>query len=75
MPDAAYATFIEDCRREQASLIGLIEALQGKTIQPGAPMTIPGHLAAATQATLGGFQRTVADLNALIDAYDVNPDS
>ena len=73
MPDAAYATFIEDCRQERAHLIGLIEALEGNRMNPGMPITIPGPLIAPTAATLTVFQNTVAQLNALIDAYEANP--
>jgi hypothetical protein len=69
MSDAAYATFIEDCRTERAHLFGLIEALEGNRINPGMPIAIPGALAAATAATLVSFQNTVAQLNTLIDAY------
>jgi len=75
MPDAAYATFIEDCRQERAHLFGLIEALEGHRISPGARIAIPDALAAATAATLASFQQTVTQLNALIDAYDANPDA
>jgi hypothetical protein len=75
MPDAAYATFIEDCRQERAHLFGLIEALEGNTISPGSRISIPGPLVAATSATLVAFQQTVIQLNALIDAYDANPNA
>jgi hypothetical protein len=75
MPDAAFATFIEDCRQERAHLVGLIEALEGHRISPGARIAIPVSLAAATAATLASFQQTVTQLNALIDAYDANPDA
>jgi hypothetical protein len=73
MPDAAYATFIEDCRQERAHLFGLIEALEGNRITPGARIAIPASLADATAATLLVFQQTVTQLNTLIDAYDANP--
>ncbi|MBA2589813.1 MAG: hypothetical protein H0U98_14450 [Alphaproteobacteria bacterium] len=75
MPDAAYATFIEDCRQERAHLFGLIEALEGNTISPGSRISIPDPLVAATGATLVAFQQTVTQLNALIDAYDANPNA
>ena len=75
MPDTAYATFIEDCRQERAHLFGLIEALEGNRIAPGACITIPSHLAAHTAATLAAFQQTVTQLNTLIDAYDANPNA
>ena len=68
--DTPYATFIEDCRQERAHLFGLIEALEGKRISPGARIVIPGPLIAPTQTTLVAFQNTVTSLNALIDAYD-----
>jgi hypothetical protein len=70
MPDTAYATFIEDCRQERAHLAGLIEALEGIRISPGARISIPGPLIAPTAATLVAFQKTVTELNTLIDAYD-----
>jgi len=72
MPDTAYATFIEDCRQERAHLFGLIEALEGNRIAPGARITIPGPMIAATAATLAAFQQTVTQLNTLIDAYDAS---
>jgi hypothetical protein len=72
MPDSAYATFIEDCRQERAHLFGLIEALESNRMSPGARITIPGPLVAATAATLVAFQQPVIQLNALIDAYDAN---
>ena len=67
-----YATFIEDCRQERAHLVGLIEALEGNRISPGARIVIPGALVAPTQETLVAFQNAVASLNALIDAYDTS---
>ncbi len=75
MPDFAYATFIEDCRRERAHLVDLIEALEGNRMNPGMPITIPGPLIAATAATLVSFQKALAQLNTLIDAYEANPDA
>jgi hypothetical protein len=75
MPDAAYATFIEDCRTERAHLFGLIEALEGNRIAPGSRIVIPGHLETATAATLQVFQKTVTQLNTLIDAYEANPNT
>jgi len=75
MPDTAYATFIEDCRTERAHLFGLIEALEGNRIAPGSRIVIPAHLENATAATLQAFQKTVAQLNTLIDAYEANPNS
>ena len=75
MVDSAYATFIDDCRLERAHLFGLIEALEGNRIAPGARITIPGHLIAATAATLVAFQQTVTQLNTLIDAYEANPNA
>ena len=72
MADTAYATFIEDCRQERAHLFGLIEALEGKRMNPGMPLAIPEPLAAATAATLAAFQDTVLRLTTLIDAYEAN---
>ena len=73
MPDYAYLTFIADCRQERAHLVGLIEALEGNRIAPGARFTIPAHLIGQTDAILAAFQQTVAQLNSLIDAYDAKP--
>ena len=70
MTDTPYATFIEDCRQERAHLAGLIEALEGIRISPGARISIPEPLIAPTAAALVAFQKAVAELNALIDAYD-----
>ena len=75
MPDSAYATFIADCREERAHLSGLIEALEGNRMNPGMPITIPGHLIAPTAATLVAFQTTVTQLNTLIDAYEADPNA
>ena len=72
MSDTAYATFIEDCRQERAHLFGLIEALEGNRISPGARITIPGPLVAATADLLLAFQHTVTQMNTLIDAYDAS---
>jgi len=73
MPETAYAAFIEDCRQERAHLFGLIEALEGKRMNPGMPLAIPGPMTDATAATLVAFQNTVLQLNTLIDAYDAIP--
>jgi hypothetical protein len=70
MPETAYAAFIEDCRQERAHLFGLIEALEGKRMNPGMPLTIPSPMIAATAAILEALQNTVLRLNTLIDAYD-----
>jgi hypothetical protein len=75
MPETAYAAFIEDCRQERAHLFGLIEALEGKRMNPGMPIAIPGPMIAATAATLEVFQNTVLQLNALIDAYEASADA
>ncbi len=72
LTDTAFATFIEDCRQERAHLFGLIEALEGNRIAPGSRITIPGPLFAPTQSTLVAFQKTVTEMNALIDAYDAS---
>ncbi|HEY4275383.1 MAG TPA: hypothetical protein VGM68_07870 [Rhizomicrobium sp.] len=72
MSDSPYALFIEDCRIERAKLIGLIEAIQGKRMDPGAPIEIPYALAAQTEAVVQSFQKTLVALNALIDAYDAD---
>jgi hypothetical protein len=71
MPDSAYATFIEDCRDQRASLTGLIEAIQGLRMNPGAPIAIPPELAQVTDAAMQAFQDARLALNNLIDAYDV----
>ena len=75
MPDAAYAAFIEDCRRERASLIGLIEAMENKMLGAGMPITIPEFMNAPTQALLTGMQGTLADLETLIARYEADPAS
>lgn len=75
MPDTAYATFIEDCRTERASLTGLIEALQGLRMNPGAPIAIPPELAGATDTAMQAFQDARRALNQLIDAYDALADA
>jgi len=72
MSDPAFAMFVEDCRTERASLIGLIEAFQGKRMNPGAPLEIPDTLADATDAVVQSFQQTLQTLNKFIDAFDAN---
>jgi|HubBroStandDraft_2_1064218.scaffolds.fasta_scaffold2276435_2 hypothetical protein len=72
MPDAAYAAFIEDCRRERASLIGLIEAMENKMLGAGLPITIPEPMNAPTQALVTSMQRTLADLEVLISQYEAD---
>jgi hypothetical protein len=74
MPDAAYAEFIEDCRRQRASLIGLIEAMENAMLGPGRPMTAPSGAAEAQKAARASLSRALADLEALIAAYEANPD-
>ena len=69
------AGFIEDCRRERAALIGLVEALENKMLGAGMPIIIPASLNKLTADTLDGFKRTVADLEALIAAYEASPDA
>ena len=70
-----YAGFIEDCRRERAALIGLVEALENKMLGAGMPLIVPAALTQLTADTLDGFKRTVANLEALIAAYEANPDT
>ena len=72
MSDPAFAMFVEDCRTERASLIGLIEAFQGQRMNPGAPLEIPDALAGATEAVVESFQQTLLALNKFIDAYDAD---
>jgi hypothetical protein len=75
MPDSNYAAFIEDCRRERASLVGLIEAMENKMLGAGLPMTIPQALDAPTKTLIASMTRAVGDLDALITAYEANPDA
>lgn len=70
MADANYTDFIEACRLERASLTGLIEAIQGRRMDPGAPIEIPASMAAITDATLAALEAALVQLQALIDAYD-----
>ena len=74
MPDSAYDAFIEDCLQERASLIGLIEAIESKALAPGMPLLIPDGMNATVASTLAAFKQTVARLNALIDAYEADPE-
>ena len=75
MSDSGYVAFIEDCVQERASLIGLIEAIESKMLAPGMPITIPEAMTAKVDATLAAFERAVAELNILIDAYEADPDA
>jgi len=75
MPDSNFAAFIEDCRQERAALVGLVEALENKMLGPGLPMAIPQALNAPADTLVAGMTRTISDLDALITAYEANPDS
>jgi hypothetical protein len=75
MPDSNYAAFIEDCRQQQALLIGLVEAVENKMLSAGLPMTIPDALNARTQALIVSLTRAITDLETLIAAYEANPDA
>ena len=75
MPDSNTAAFIEDCRRERASLVGLIEAMENKMLGAGLPMTISQALDAPAKALIASMTRAVGDLDALITAYEANPDA
>jgi hypothetical protein len=75
MPNAPYAEFIEACRQERASLTGLIEVLEGRRMDPGAPIVIPPTMVAATASMLVTFQAIIAQLQKLIDAYEATPDA
>ena len=75
MSDPAYAMFVEDCRTQRASLIGLIEAFQAKRMNPGAPIEIPDAMAGATETLVQSFEQTLLALNKFIDAYDADAKS
>ena len=75
MPDSAYDAFIEDCLQERASLIGLIEAIESKALAPGMPLAIPDGMNGTVASTLAAFKQTVVRLNALIDAYEAQPEA
>jgi hypothetical protein len=70
-----YAIFIEDCRRERASLAGLIEALENEMLGAGMPIIIPAPMSKLTADTLAAFKRTIVSLDALIAAYEAGPDA
>ena len=72
MSDPAFTMFVEDCRTERASLIGMIEAFQGQRMNPGAPLEIPDALAGVTEAVVVSFQQALLALNKFIDAYDAD---
>jgi hypothetical protein len=75
MPYTAYDAFIEDCLQERASLIGLIEAMESQALAPGMPLVIPDGMNNSVVSTLAAFKQTVAQLNALIDAYEAVPEA
>jgi len=75
MPDSNFAAFIEDCRQEHAALVGLVEAMENRMLGPGLPMAIPQALNAPLDTLVAGMTRTISDLDALITAYEANPDS
>jgi hypothetical protein len=75
MSDSNYAAFIEDCRQERASLIGLVEAMESKMLGAGMPMTVPQAMNAPTEALVASMTRAITDLDILITAYEANPDA
>jgi hypothetical protein len=75
MSDSVFATLIEDCVQERASLTGLIEALENRMLAPGMPIVIPKAMDAKVAATLAAFQQTIVQLDILIDAYEADPDA
>lgn len=75
MPDSNYAAFIEDCRRERASLIGLVEAMENRMLGAGMPITIPDAMNAPTEALVTSMTRTIRDLDTLIATYEADPDA
>ena len=75
MPDSAYDALIEDCLQERASLIGLIEAMETRMLALGMPIAIPDDMKARLASTLAAFKQAVAQLNALIDAYEATPET
>lgn len=72
MPDSNYAAFIEDCRRERASLIGLVEAMESRMLGAGLPITIPQAMNAPTEALIASMTRAIGDLDTLISTYEAN---
>jgi hypothetical protein len=54
-------------------LIGLIEAIETGMLAPGMPIVIPDDMNPKVASTLAAFKQTLAELNALIDAYETSP--
>jgi hypothetical protein len=73
MGKSGYAAFIDECRRERDSLLGIIKAMEEKRLGTGMPITIPATMNQATINAVAGFKRSVAELNTLIAAYEAEP--
>ena len=54
-------------------MIGFIEATETGMLAPGMPLVIPDGMNGTVASTLAAFKQTVAQLNALIDAYEATP--
>jgi len=67
-----YAAFIEECRAERNSINALIHRMEKGQLGIGMPITLP-KVNEATANAVAGMKRTVADLDALIAAYEAEP--
>jgi hypothetical protein len=74
MADDGYATFIDECSRERASLAALVESLESGTLGVGVPITLPKVNAAPT-AMIASSRQTIADLDVLIAAYEAEKEA
>ena len=75
MEKSGYAAFIDQCRDERASLMGTIHMMEDRKLGVGTPITIPAAMNHATVAAVASMRRTVAELDALIAAYEAKPDA
>jgi len=69
-----YEHFVEDCRIERAALADLIEKMEKGQLGIGHPITLPRVNEASANLILS-VNRSIADLDALIQAYEDEADA
>jgi hypothetical protein len=73
MDKSGYAIFIDQCRRQRDTLLGLVDAMEQRRLAGGEPIAVPDVLHHATTAVVAGFRRTAVELDTLIAAYEAHP--
>ncbi len=66
---ATYADFINDCRKERASLARLVASMESGQMGIGMPISLP-KVNEQTEALIQSCKRSIDDLDVLIKAFD-----